>query len=75
MTPPHLCHHPKCDVEVPPDKLACRGHWYSLPEHLRADIWRTYRRGQERDKNPSRDYVDAAIKCREWWEAHPARAR
>jgi hypothetical protein len=31
----------------------CREHWTRVPPATRAAIWREYRPGQERDKNPS----------------------
>jgi hypothetical protein len=38
----------------------CAKHWYSLPKHLRDEIWRTYRPGQEHDKRPSQAYLAAS---------------
>jgi hypothetical protein len=29
------------------------------PKHLQKEIWRTYRRGQEIDKQPSAEYMEA----------------
>jgi hypothetical protein len=56
----HTCHWPGCPVEVPPAMFACRRHWFSLPKTIRCEIWRTYRKGQESDKNPSSEYIAAA---------------
>lgn len=28
---------------VPQSQLACRAHWYSLPQDLRNQIWASYR--------------------------------
>ena len=37
----------------------CKRHWFMLPKALRDEIWRTYRPGQEIDKNPSAEYMAA----------------
>jgi hypothetical protein len=55
----HLCHALKCTVEVPPKLLMCRRHWFMVPKPLRDRVWATYRPGQEVDKKPSLEYVDA----------------
>lgn len=55
-----MCHAYECDVPVPPKMFACKAHWFALPKPLRDEIWRTYRPGQEIDKQPSGDYMDAA---------------
>jgi len=41
----------------------CRPHWRMVPEHLRRAIWATYRPGQERDKSPSWEYLEAALEA------------
>jgi hypothetical protein len=38
----------------------CLPHWRQVPPALKAGVWRHYRRGQERDKNPSAEYLAAA---------------
>ena len=60
----HECHWPGCGKSVPPKMWGCREHWYSLPKPLRDRIWATYRPGQEVDKNPSEEYVEAALAAR-----------
>lgn len=35
----------------------CREHWFGLPKKIRDAIWREYRPGQERDKQPSYRYL------------------
>jgi hypothetical protein len=35
----------------------CKSHWFSLRRPLQSAIWREYRPGQERDKNPSDRYL------------------
>ena len=56
----HKCHVPGCPTEVPPHMLMCLKHWRRVPELLRKRVWRTYRKGQEIDKNPSPAYLEAA---------------
>lgn len=68
--PPHLCHHPRCEVHVPPRMLACRKHWYQLPRWLRDEVWDRYSPGQERRKDPSSEYLETVHKCIEVWETH-----
>lgn len=44
----------------------CAGHWHSVPSHLQAAVYRTYRVGQCDDKSPSAAWhvaADAAIKA------------
>lgn len=68
----HTCHWPGCDKRVPAALWGCRRHWMKLPKHLRDQIWRTFRPGQEEDKSPSADYLAVATKVREWIrENHP----
>lgn len=62
----HHCHWPDCNTPVPPKMWGCRRHWYMLPKHLRDLIWLTYRSGQEITKTPSRAYIDAANRVRNW---------
>lgn len=56
----HLCHARGCEVPVPPHLLMCLPHWNMVATYLKAEVWRTYRRGQEVDKSPSREYLHAA---------------
>jgi hypothetical protein len=56
----HTCHAPGCTVEVPPKLFMCSVHWFMLPKPMRDRIWTTYRPGQEIDKKPSKEYVEAA---------------
>lgn len=55
----HTCHAEGCDVDVPPKMLMCLKHWRRVPKKLQAEIWRTYRPGQEVDKKPSAEYLVA----------------
>jgi hypothetical protein len=55
----HECHATECHVEVPPRMLMCRRHWWMVPKPLRDAVWAEYRPGQEVDKRPSNEYMDA----------------
>ncbi|MDZ7893861.1 MAG: hypothetical protein U5M50_02195 [Sphingobium sp.] len=62
----HHCHWPGCEAQVPPAKWGCLKHWRMLPKHLRDEVWRTYRPGQERDMRPSAAYLSVAKRIQEW---------
>ena len=55
----HLCHATGCSKAVPPRLLMCLPHWRMVPRPLQARIWATYRPGQEIDKQPSDEYMEA----------------
>lgn len=59
----HRCHAAMCNKQVDPKMFMCREHWFKLPLTLRKLIWKTYRLGQEDDKNPSKEYCLAAMRC------------
>jgi len=62
----HHCHWPGCSTEVHPALWGCKKHWFALPEPIRREIWRTYRAGQEVDKNPTPEYIRAFDAAIEW---------
>ena len=37
--------------------FACKAHWFGLPVKIRRAIWREYKPGQERTKDPSLRYL------------------
>jgi hypothetical protein len=53
----HTCHAAGCNVAVPAKMFMCKTHWYKLRKPMRDAIWREYRPGQEKDKNPSPRYM------------------
>lgn len=57
----HLCHAIGCERVVPPRMLMCAPHWRMVPLGMQRAVWRTYRPGQERMKDPSSAYLDAAM--------------
>lgn len=56
----HLCHAVGCKVNVPPKMLMCLRHWRMVPKALQAQVWATYRPGQEIDKRPTQEYLTAS---------------
>jgi hypothetical protein len=50
----------------------CKAHWFALPRSIRREVWRTYRKGQEVDKAPSREYLAAARAALDWARDHPS---
>ena len=62
----HHCHWPGCTAQVPPAMWGCKGHWFKLPASLRAQIWATYKPGQEVNGTPSAAYLDAAGQVQAW---------
>ena len=59
----HFCHAKDCKVVVPPKRLMCKRHWFKVPADLRKAVWREYRPGQEVDKEPTAEYLEAARKA------------
>ena len=68
--PPHTCHWPGCEREVPPEMWGCQTHWYKLPKTLRDRIWAVYVPGQEITKTPSAEYLRVAREAQRWIRAH-----
>lgn len=68
MTSTHECPWPGCEVQVPRAMLACRPHWYALPEELRTRLWRAYR-GQSGE-----NHFEVVAECLEWYEAREVTA-
>ncbi len=56
----HLCHAKGCAREVPPARLMCKPHWWMVPQELRIAVRREYVPGQERRKDPTVAYLEAA---------------
>lgn len=56
----HTCHAVQCPTDVPPKLLMCPKHWRMVPRQLQRNVWSHYRIGQEIDKSPTREYLDAA---------------
>ena len=57
----HECHAKGCIVKVAPAKFMCPAHWRALTQQHRDRIWATYRRGQEIRKDPTDEYMEAAM--------------
>lgn len=56
----HHCHAIGCEKAVPPKMLMCLWHWRQVPRPLQAAVWALYVPGQERRKDPTAEYLDAA---------------
>ncbi|RZI62360.1 MAG: hypothetical protein EOP37_03390 [Rubrivivax sp.] len=70
QTRKHHCHWPGCTKQVPPAVWGCTPHWYALPADLRAQIWATFRPGQEVNGTPSVGYVETARRVQDWIRAN-----
>jgi hypothetical protein len=57
---PHHCHAKGCSVEVKPELLMCYKHWRMVPKAIQKKVWEHYRPGQCNDKNPSKEWHQAA---------------
>lgn len=66
QTRKHHCHWPGCDKQVPPAMWGCKTHWFKLPVNLRAEVWETYRPGQEIKGTPSAAYIEVAKRVQQW---------
>lgn len=58
------CYARGCKAPIKPHLLMCRRHWDMVPFGLKAEIWRTYRNGQEQRSDASPAYLRAAAECR-----------
>lgn len=56
----HHCHARNCGIQVPPEMLMCRKHWFTVPKKIRDDVWTHYRRGQCNDKQFTDEWLRAA---------------
>lgn len=56
----HTCHARGCETPVPPRMFMCRTHWRIVPKAMQDAIWAAYVPGQERRKDPTSEYLDAA---------------
>lgn len=55
----HSCHARGCGERVPPAYVMCARHWRMVPPAQQRNIWEHFRPGQEKDKQPTRDYLKA----------------
>jgi hypothetical protein len=54
----HNCPAPGCHHRVPFDRFACKNHWFTIPQLLRARLWREW------DENPGGDsYFAVRAEC------------
>ena len=45
----HTCPAPGCKVQVHYNQLACKPHWWALPEDIRQRVWRSWYSRQATD--------------------------
>lgn len=62
----HHCHAIDCNTEVPPGMHMCLKHWRMVPRLVQDLIWKHYRNGQEIYKEPSPEYIWAALISISW---------
>lgn len=55
----HTCHNPHCGRQIPAKYVCHFRAWKRVPGRLRSRLWAAYRSGQEIDKRPSAQYLDA----------------
>ena len=56
----HTCHAHGCGRAVPPRMFMCASHWRRVPKKTQRAIWREYKPGQERTKDPSPGYLSVS---------------
>lgn len=56
----HHCHARGCQVGVKPELLMCWNHWRQVPKNIQQAVYLYYRPGQCDDKNPSKEWHEAA---------------
>jgi hypothetical protein len=52
-----------CPTVIESFRLMCREHWRQVTPELQTAVWAAYRHGQEKDKRPSPEYLEAAAKA------------
>jgi len=58
----HECPAPGCETLVSNDRLACRAHWYTIPQPLRSRLWNTWASGDGWGSPAHAEAVDACIR-------------
>lgn len=64
------CYWSGCTLSVNPKMLMCRGHWFKLPQELRAGIWDAYVPGQEHTLDIGQKWLAAWHACEAWIKQH-----
>lgn len=60
--PQHTCHARGCNVKTKPKMFMCLKHWRMIPQHMQDELWAVYVPGQEIRKDPSREYIEVAMR-------------
>ena len=56
----HCCPMPGCGRPIKAKFVLCADHWHTFPKEIQTRVWRHFRRGQDLDDKPSREYIAAA---------------
>lgn len=59
----HTCHPQNCTRTIHPSLLMCGKHWRMVSQPTQRLVWKHFRAGQEVDKKPSRESVEAMRKA------------
>jgi len=57
----HTCHAIGCEKAINPKNLMCLKHWRMVSPKHQSEVWRHYRPGQEKTKDPSLEYLGAML--------------
>lgn len=57
-----LCPGAGCQQLIPPQIVACPGHWWQVPRPLRWDVWRAWDGGRGYGSKAWHEAVAAAVK-------------
>jgi hypothetical protein len=55
------CQVPRCDEQIDPSRLMCRGHWYRVPKQLCDRVWATWRSGRGTSSSERQSAVRLAV--------------
>ena len=55
------CQVPRCDEQIDPSRLMCRGHWYRVPKQLRDRVWATWQSGHGTSSSEHQRAVRRAV--------------
>jgi hypothetical protein len=56
----HHCHARNCKTPVKPELFMCFKHWKMISKKTQRLVWLYYRPGQCDDKQPSKEWLNAA---------------
>ena len=62
----HKCPAPRCNRQVPEDRLACRNDWYRLPKDIRDRVWAAWFGGGA----GTDEHTEAIMEATAWYRAN-----